>query len=571
MSAMLIGTLLAVALAGGCSNAEGEKCVGGVIEADGTCAAKCDPAKCLPGNTCVENECRLLCSSHNDCLAEVQSCVQGVDDATSAPVLACAPTGRARVVPWLGTGTMCPFGHECDLSFCPDGSVCDPLACNGNPAACVGDPATGVGACSTDGTPCVPSLCALTECKTALYCPNGLQCDPLSCGGQPDACEKSCDGEHCNEGTCSNTGEPCVFNTCDPTHCSTMVCNSAGQGDADAYCAPHDCSSDDECAPGFSCGVTRDPRTICGATCAGGSCSTDSDILVTLVSGMPLVASTSTINCTSDLDCQKGNNDFCGRLGGLEDCVDPAEFTTAGKTFSEGQLCLLRNSCLRSDSCSTCETNLDCNDSNTDVCQEHGGEKICARFCGDESDCRNDEFCVPADSSTCSQNSGVRCSTDDECPTIADSCPLALGAVEGTCTSDPSVTCASDHDCPRIADVCTAHSVCVPASGSCSGDPGNADPYCHHCVDDTDCGGPDSTSVCATVDDGEQACVNMTWPAACTEATADSCPDSPSGDKAFCVSNPSHPLFERCFLPLSPDSDGNGVTPSCWPEVLPGG
>src|SRR4029078_9850470 len=51
----------------------GEHCIGGIIDALGGCHAKCDPAKCLPGNTCVNNEGVLQCTTRNDCYSGHQS------------------------------------------------------------------------------------------------------------------------------------------------------------------------------------------------------------------------------------------------------------------------------------------------------------------------------------------------------------------------------------------------------------------------------------------------------------------------------------------------------------------
>ena len=115
-----------------------------VVAEDGTCEAKCDPAKCLqqapmgddPGfkNTCVNNKCQLVCTTQKDCfnqtgdnsgyLANTQTCASAVEDGTKAAVTVCQSNGKAR-----GFGTPCPHGWECasDSAYflqkaCPNGA-----------------------------------------------------------------------------------------------------------------------------------------------------------------------------------------------------------------------------------------------------------------------------------------------------------------------------------------------------------------------------------------------------------------------------------------------------------------
>lgn len=582
LAAAASATLTALLVTSGCSSSTtpaapgvpGEACAGGtgVVLEDGTCAPKCVPSACLPGNSCIDNECRLPCDALTDCRPETEECAEGVDDATGNKVLACRSNGRMRVREPLGTGTSCIFGQaQCEQTYCspnetyPFLSVCDLTACGGNPAACIPDAANPtVGTCSGTADLCVPTLCDVSECKTALYCPNGLQCDPTPCGGT-GTCDQDCEGGDCNIGKCSDTGLACVFNTCDPTHCRGLTCRTAGEGDADAYCSPDDCQTDSECGPGFHCGVTRAPQAICGGTCSGGSCDNANDTVV--LDGPLRVANTGDITCGADRDCQKGNNPLCGIT--LDDCISEADFTAAGKTYQEGSLCLLRNSCLKSNECATCESDLDCSLGNGEICSaSKGGNKSCARFCADQSDCRSDELCEPADHLTCAASPHYPCVTAEDCPLIADTCQIPTGLTDGTC-SVTQTPCTSNVDCgPGIADACSMRQVCKPASGDCFGNPGGDDAFCHHCTNDTDCGDKDSTFACLAVSDGENGCVDLSFASTCQETNE--CPLSPSGDNAVCVTNENHALFGRCYLPFSTNEQGQGVRASCYPTLIEG-
>ncbi|MBM4373588.1 MAG: hypothetical protein FJ095_00775 [Deltaproteobacteria bacterium] len=394
--AALVGS--AVLPTTGCDPAEEPSCLG-YLEADGDCVPKCDPSKCLAGNVCVENGCRLTCTSHGECIAgglvngvllPAQSCTATTDDAGAA-VAVCLETGHQPPATGLAQGQPCPFG---------------------------------------DG-----------DCATKA-CANGLECDPTACGGKPEDCVKDAvacgDKELCNIGTCTSDGSRCTVTTCPASECKALSCNSAGEGDTRAYCMLTDCASDDQCGSGFYCGYVRDPHDVCGETCSDGKCSDGR-------------------TCAKDGDCQKGNNAFCGKT--LEPCVDP-KAKPAGTTFEEGPLCMMRRACLRRDECRPCATNLDCSAGDGDLCLNLGVTQdkpalACAHLCTDDSNCRPDQACVAVGGNTCTATPGVFCTTAVDCPTKDDTClprnicrPRSGGCnAEGAGEEPFCFACVSDLDC----------------------------------------------------------------------------------------------------------------------------
>lgn len=211
---MLGGLAIAAAGAGGaCSSSDTprDECFGGII-VNGSCEAKCQPEKCLEGNTCVGNRCVLKCSSHLECLPGIQDCAPAEEDDTKAQIFVCKSNGKLT-----GHGAPCPFGHECgQYGRCPDDTPCNLVQCNNNPGDCQRDEA---------------------------------------CGDDPA----------CTAGRCSD-GSPCFVSTCAPDQCTSLglECLGKGEGDADAYCALPHCESDADCPGGYECAVMRDPHAICG-------------------------------------------------------------------------------------------------------------------------------------------------------------------------------------------------------------------------------------------------------------------------------------------------------------------
>ena len=358
LGSLILGIL---GFAGACG--DGEKCVGGVLnEATGVCEGKCQPDKCLDGNSCIGNRCVLTCDSHADCFAGTQDCAAAVEDDTGAQIMACSANGKEP-----GFGSACPFGVECGgFGACPDGSACSAIQCGGAPDACVRDEA----ACGSD------------ENCTIGKCPDGNGCSVAKCAAAECVVPLSCVGK--------------------------------GEGDADAYCSAHGCATDAECPGGFQCGITRDPREICGT--------------------------------------DKGNSGVCGTTN--ETCVAPAELAAAG--LMEGSVCILQNTCIKRTQCASCETDLDCSLVEGQRCVAVGDENRCARTCNYDSDCDPDYAC---DTGACKPRFGAckgqgnfcePCQNDTDCggPDTSKACVELSGGQRACFDYSFPDTCNSDADCP---------------------------------------------------------------------------------------------------------------------------
>ena len=137
------GTTSTTGGTGGSGGTGPGECKNGVI-IDNKCVAKCTPDKCLEGNVCVGNECKLKCAAHTDCDTGTQNCVPAKEDDTMADVTVCTDNGLSA------QGTLCPFGKECaTVTACPDGKAC----------GVAGDCANGV--CSNNL--CQPAACQVSK------------------------------------------------------------------------------------------------------------------------------------------------------------------------------------------------------------------------------------------------------------------------------------------------------------------------------------------------------------------------------------------------------------------------
>ncbi|MBW2457207.1 MAG: hypothetical protein JRI68_22025 [Deltaproteobacteria bacterium] len=492
-------------LPAGCSTETnpGQQCVGGLARDDGTCEPICDPTQCLPNNVCVDNHCRVLCDSHTECWAGVQECQAGVTDEGLA-VNVCLTNGEQPALgadwwPLTSYGTVCTWDNDqCTSSACPDGLPCDLAACGGQPALCERDEA----ACGDHGEQCNIGRCSNWD-KDNDTCNGGV------CGVSGKPCSGNIDCQRCTVTTCLDPGDPASADLCTPLTCL----GGAGDGDATAYCTNHDCTDDSDCPGGYFCGVTNDPRDICGPTCSGGSCSNNANQ-----------------GCSDDSDCQTGNDRFCGET--FDDCLDPSLFEANGGTYFEGPMCLHRKSCVKKEECAPCEGNMDCRLGRADTCVAWGSALVCSRFCE-----------VPAD-----------CSNDMDC--------LYYGK---TCLASPALDCFADTDCPKAGDVCVDRGVCVPRSGECRPAADAPSPFCQHCLDDADCGGPDTGSAwdCAELSYGEFACLDRSFSTSCT--ADEDCPLSPSGKHGECMDEDNgyqsgDSVYQRCFVPY----DDFKQDYSCW-------
>lgn len=415
----------ALAPATGCeSTAEGPTCEGGYVTTAGSCEPKCDPAKCVEGNVCVENECRLQCASHAECFAGSQSCGSSKDDAGAA-VQVCIDNGHHVPSTGLGVGKACPFGQS--------------------------------------------------DCTTTV-CPNGLECDAAACGGLPDTCVKdddACAGkETCNIGRCpadeNGKKAPCTVTTCAQAACATLTCNSTGDGDATAFCTQTDCASDEQCGAGFHCGFVRDPHDVCGKTCTGGKCESGAA-------------------CSKDGDCQKGNSQFCGKTlePCVDPKAKPAGTTyEEGPVCMMRKQCLRRDPCApceenidcaggggdlcvmvgKSKACTHfCTTDVNCRPD--EACTPAAGTcgATPTAWCTVAADCpEKDDTCVPR--SVCIPRTGschaetatdskfcYACTTDFDCGAVDSSWACSeLSNGERACIDQSfPTTCTTDANCPK--------------------------------------------------------------------------------------------------------------------------
>ncbi|WP_050434853.1 hypothetical protein [Chondromyces crocatus] len=334
-----------------------EECVGGIV-IDGVCQGKCEPSLCKDQNTCVGNQCKLLCDSHQACNTNTQECLPAVEDETNANIMVCQPKQKAA-----GFGVVCPFGQQ--------------------------------------------------QCEGLAACPDGSACGADACGGRPEQCTDRGDGTT----TCAD-GSPC----CPAEQCIGLVCLSSGEGDADAYCSLRGCSGDEDCPGGYACGVTRDPRAVCGT--------------------------------------DKGNHAACGFSS--EPCIDLA---TAGDTYAEGSMCALRKTCIKRDQCDPCESDLDCSLADGTTCVDIGGSNRCARACNADSDCDVDYACQggsckPRFGSCAGEGAFCQpCQDDLDCGPNALCTPIAGLDKQKACLPwerpdpngpgvVPALPCTTDDDCP---------------------------------------------------------------------------------------------------------------------------
>lgn len=262
-------------------------CVGGVIAADGSCEAKCDPSKCLANNTCADNRCQLECTAHSQCLRYAQSCLPAVEDDTGRALFTC------QNVPLREYGDPCPDGTECGDNYCVWNGPGDARAY------------------------CTFGCTADSDCAAGYEC--GVVRDPHEvCGSNPSKG---------NIPFCGTTEEACIDpNTPDSGYVESSFCLEKKICLKRDVCAP--CQSDVDCSwsPGTSC-VFIEGQQRCAAPCTqdsdcerdkacnGGFCTPRYGPCTGLTGGF-------CEPCRFDTDCAPGL--ACAQLHGTEKaCVDP--------------------------------------------------------------------------------------------------------------------------------------------------------------------------------------------------------------------------------------------------------
>jgi hypothetical protein len=355
------------------------ECKNGII-IDDKCVAKCTPDKCLAGNVCVDNECKLTCTAHTDCNTGTQDCAAAKEDDTMADVLVCTNTGRAP------QGVGCPFGKECGtVTACPDGKACDYAQCGG--AACTKD----AEACGDDAS--------------------------------------------CTIGTCPDMS-PCTVPACPADQCKPMVCRTAGEGDANAYCSINDCHADAECPGGYKCGLIHDPHGICDTNPPKGDnnfcgktaepCIAPADFEAggaTLMEGSLCLlrkACTPRIDCDScetDLDCSQIAGQHCIPVGPNADkrCVTGCKTSKdCGPSYTcTGGNCVPRfaGGCIgMGNFCEPCQNDEDC------------GSKGTTKACVEVDDLTGERACLDL-------------SFPDMCTKTSD-CPKSPGGKQAICGTE---------------------------------------------------------------------------------------------------------------------------------------
>lgn len=343
-------------------------------------------------------------------------------------------------------GNTC-VGNRCTLTCsghddCSPGSSCADSVEDGSGAA--------IKTCQpTAKAPILGAICYFgNECDAATVCPDGTACGASLCGGAPCGAD----------GLCPDAVTACVAQACDAAACRPPRCLGAvpepeQSPSASSYCTQDDCTADGDCAPGMYCGVTRDTRKICG------------------------------------------NDDL--ELGLDDPCLEPDDFETDGKTYREGPVSLLRNTCIYRRHCAPCGDDLDCSGIPGQLCAQIGGEARCATTCTKDADCENDAACL----------------------------------------EDPS------H--PGV-------SVCSPRYGSCTGE----GEFCSPCINDLDCGDADTSMMCYPLAGAQRGCFDYSFATDCT--TDEDCPLSVDGEsRGECLDSgeqvtSSDPAYQKCFLPYFP-------------------
>ena len=361
---------------------------------NGKCVEACQADKCLDGNVCVGNQCKLPCTTLADCALDgTQTCAAAKEDGSGKDVTVCSPSAK------IG-GKACPLGTECKgLSACPDGTPCNAAQCGGSPETCVLDK----DACGDD-----------PACLTGK-CPDGAACSVFKCAA---------------------------------AECKALSCHSAGPGDADAYCTHDDCKADGDCAPGYYCGAVHDPHDICGPKCVslkcdsglnkGGACGKDSECQKgnNANCGKTTEACIDPANfakdgatyfeaplclarmeCLKRLDCAPCDSDLDCSGTPAQKCVDIAG--TKG--------------CAR-----TCAVNKDCPDDfkcQTGACVPRSGAchgKAFCEHCVDDRDCADGASCVEASGG---QRACFKTPLDTKCTKDSD-CPKSPSGKYGACLDE---------------------------------------------------------------------------------------------------------------------------------------
>jgi hypothetical protein len=343
-------------------------------ECAGDDCKSCSDSECAAGERCVQSECRSACETNADCNEPATCELWEFEPGDRGRYCAVRPGAENGGAGGAGEGepgrfVPCEASDECDQEHgfsCVDGEctyACETHADCVEVGHCTARTVDGVQQryCARDEAPPEPG-------KLYTRCPNGDEC------------------------------------------ADSALCLGAGAGDLDAYCSV-DCSVEDDCAPGYYCGVIN--RAPCADAC-----------------------------------------DFQGQPDDPR-CV-PVEQIGDGQPYRCSDNGIARSVCRKREFCSTCETDDDCLAVPNQICaKDESGAKICTRTC--DTGVRS---CPWGNASTC----GL---FDEELG--VNTCSHRFGSCQGSGqTCEP---CTRPEDCP--SGICassqfTGERWCINLTTRCS-------------------------------------------------------------------------------------------------------
>lgn len=313
--ALLVATLVAAVVWGGCGGATGSVTIAADASVGGTLFCVAAGARCGGDADCCSGRCdpragSCLGGSPVQCEASGASCTTGLDCCS----LACAG-GHCASQACTSDGQACASGGECCSGDCA-GGACKPLT----------------SACKTSGNECGTS----SECCSAL-CAGG-RCSSASsfCIQNGDACRAAPD---CCGGVCTIAAGQ-TLGTCSAPPAGATFCNGgvdgtvcSGCGDCcSRLCAPYGASGVKVCQPAQGCHIDGDLCTrdadCCGAP--GTGLPGDGNVQCEIQTGFAVGVCRNPTGCNpegnvchyKDYACaiSSARNDCCGAPGNSGAC-----------------------------------------------------------------------------------------------------------------------------------------------------------------------------------------------------------------------------------------------------------
>lgn len=504
----------------GTSCADADLCDGAEsCDGNGTCQAGA-PVDCDDSDACTTDACEPLTGA---CTHSAVDCA----DADLCTVDTCDPSSGCQHAPKdCGDSDLCTT-DSCDPATgacqhapknCSDGSVCTDDSC---------DPATG--ACQYAFN--------TASCDDANACTQNDTCQNGSCSGQTISCDDNnvCSIDTCDPTSgCAHSPAPATVvcdldsDLCTLDHCSgvDLSCSAGLRKD----CDDGDVCTNDSCNP--ATGACQ--HAFNTASCDDlDPCTTGDRCDLGLCRGTAVVCDDGNF-CTEDVcnpvsgNCQHFNNSLACDDG---DACTVYDTCSAGLCVGQPLSCDDLNPCTddscdpasgclyQADDTNTCSDGDNCT---TDFC--HSGACVgTAIVCNDGNVC-TDDACNPA-TGTCQYVPNTEACDDGDACTASDRCaggschgqpldqdddgyvPVACGGTD--CDDNNGLVNPGVFEGPLGAAVCSDN-----LDNNCDGRTDDADPGCHACVQDADCG---DGNLC----NGAETCVNQ----ACVAGTALDCDD----------------------------------------------